>query len=318
MAHPNIDRTPGPDVLRRRHPIALLVSAAVLLIAGPAQSAGPVVCPPDLQSCIVTVDAPGTGGQSAGPVVPVSAGNRTCVIDRTGVVVPCVVDQWGWFNNLDDCYYRLRDPQPPASEIVWEGHYPQGAVYNVTCVDPLGAPGTSGGWTWLASAPDGYGATGITAGELAARAVDAMQLRGASVGVAPPPGAEGLVGVPVWMWTDVTPTTWGPNSATATVPGLSVTATAQASKIVWDMGDGTKVTCANPGTKYFAGGVASPSCGYVYKRSSADQPNDAYTVTATTTWVVTWTGGGTTGSLTVTRASTTTIRIGELQVLVTG
>ena len=39
---------------------------------------------------------------------------------------------------------------------------------------------------------------------------------------------------------------------------------------------------------------------------------------ATATWEVTWTGGGTSGTLTVTRSSSTTVRIGELQVLVTG
>ena len=64
-------------------------------------------------------------------------------------------------------------------------------------------------------------------------------------------------------------------------------------------------------------GVDSPTCDHVYEAPSVGQPNDAYTVTATSTWEITWTGGGTSGALTVTRSSTTTVRIGELQVLVT-
>jgi len=84
------------------------------------------------------------------------------------------------------------------------------------------------------------------------------------------------------------------------------------------MGDGEAVTCASPGTPYVRseGSVMSPSCGYRYERSSAQQQGAAYTVTATTTWAVTWSGGGETGALTVTRSSTAQVRIGELQVLV--
>ncbi|MCA0328478.1 MAG: hypothetical protein LCI03_01080 [Actinobacteria bacterium] len=84
------------------------------------------------------------------------------------------------------------------------------------------------------------------------------------------------------------------------------------------MGDGHSVTCTSPGTPYTTsrGATASPTCGYVYESSSASQPDHAYTVVATTTWEVTWTGGGQSGVITTTRVSTTTVRIAELQVLV--
>jgi hypothetical protein len=159
------------------------------------------------------------GGSPAAPAPNSSGGGRECVLEFTGESVPCFTDSWGWFNNRDSCYYLLRDPQPAASDTVWGGNYPHGAVYTVTCTAPLGGPGTSGGWGWLASPPDGYGAASITPGDLAARAVDQMQLSGAVIGMTPGPGRAGLVGVPVWLWTAVTPVTWGPNSATATVPG---------------------------------------------------------------------------------------------------
>ncbi|MEO6821132.1 MAG: ATP/GTP-binding protein, partial [Candidatus Nanopelagicales bacterium] len=169
--------------------------------------------------------------------------------------------------------------------------------------------------TWFATAPPG---TPVSPVQLAQRAVDSMTLRGAEIQMAPHSGAMGLVGLPMWLWTTVGPTTWGPNSATATVPGLSVTAVAKATKIVWDMGDGTRLTCAGPGTPYSAAAstTVSPTCGHVYQRSSASRPGHLYAITATTTWVITWAGGGESGVLTRTRTSAATARVGELQVLI--
>ena len=298
--------------------LTLILGSATAVAATTTDST--VICPPGSPVCWIEVDDP---GQPA-PPPPVgggpgtsTGGTRQCIIDRTGVVVPCFRELWGWFNDRDDCYYQLVEPQPDAVNSAWEGNYPDGAIYAVTCPDPLNAPGTNGGWTWLPSPPDGYGATETTPGELAARAVEQMQLTGPAIRMTVAADQSGLVGVPVWLWTEVTPTTWGPNSATAAVPGLAITATAQATRIVWDMGDGNAVTCLNPGTPYYSGGVESPTCDYVYSASSAGEPGDAYTLTATATWEVTWTGGGTSGTLTVTRSSSATLRIGELQVLVT-
>jgi hypothetical protein len=143
-----------------------------------------------------------------------------------------------------------------------------------------------------------------------------LRLDGAQIAMAPP-AASVLVHVPVWLWTPVSAVTWGPASATAAVAGLSVTATARATRIVWQMGDGHAVTCTGPGTPYQAsyGAAASPTCGYVYQRASAHQPGGAFTLTATTTWQVDWTGGGQAGALTTTRTSTSRVRIGELQVV---
>lgn len=123
--------------------------------------------------------------------------------------------------------------------------------------------------------------------------------------------------MPVWLWTEVGASTWGPTSATASVPGLSVTATARARQIQWVMGDGRTETCAGPGTPYFTGGVTSPTCQHIYERPSASEPGGVFAITATTTWDVTWAGGGASGSLTTTRQSTASVRIDEVQVLVT-
>jgi hypothetical protein len=119
------------------------------------------------------------------------------------------------------------------------------------------------------------------------------------------------------MWTTVTPNTWGPISASASEAGLTVTITAKATQIVWDMGDGHSVTCTSPGTPFTNGdgGRQSPTCGYTYDQPSRDRAGGKYTVTATTSWVVNWAGGGATGEIDQTRTSATTVAIDELQVV---
>jgi hypothetical protein len=148
------------------------------------------------------------------------------------------------------------------------------------------------------------------------RAVERLPLGVPQIGMTPYAGKTGLVGLPIWLWLEGD--SWEVTSATASVPGLSVTATATPVRVVWDMGDGTVITCYSAGVPYEEsfGGEMSPECGHMYERPSAGQPDDAYPVTATTTWDITWSGGGESGRLTQERSSTTSARIGELQVLV--
>jgi hypothetical protein len=158
----------------------------------------------------------------------------------------------------------------------------------------------------------------LTPAALAQMAVARLVLPEPDIGSVPEVGPDrvGLVGMPVWLWTD--PADWRPIRATAAVPGMSITATARIIQVVWDMGDGSKVTCRKPGTVYrdrFANRM-SPDCGYRYQQPSSEQPNDAYTVTATATYQITWTGAAS-GSMTRTRSSSVPLTIGELQVLVT-
>jgi hypothetical protein len=141
----------------------------------------------------------------------------------------------------------------------------------------------------------------------------------------PPPGiqtspaasSDQIVNVPTWLWVD--PATWGPRSATASVPNESATATAVPITVTWTMGDGSRVVCRGPGTPYTEGDPArpSPTCGHTYLRSSARQPGLRYPVTATTTWRITWTATGVvsaSGTLApLLRTSTTTLRVAEAQ-----
>jgi hypothetical protein len=164
------------------------------------------------------------------------------------------------------------------------------------------------------------GGAAPTPAQLAQQALAKIHLLGARIGIAPQPGGAGAVGLPVWLWTAVTPGTWGPLSATASAGGITVTITARASRIVWDMGDGHTVACASPGTPYRAsyGMASSPTCGYTYPRPSSTlgHPHGRFTITATTFWTVTWAGGGQTGTLTPTSRSQSSVEIGEIPVVV--
>ncbi|WP_392893222.1 ATP/GTP-binding protein [Streptomyces sp. LN699] len=124
--------------------------------------------------------------------------------------------------------------------------------------------------------------------------------------------------MPVWMWSKPGPSRTGPTSASA--GAVTVTATARVRTVVWSMGDGTTVPCAGPGTPYEPrfGKEPSLTCGHVYTRTSATAPGGRFPVTATSTRDVRWEGAGQSGTLTVARASSTGLAIGELQVVGAG
>ncbi|MGQ4356571.1 ATP/GTP-binding protein [Streptomyces drozdowiczii] len=168
---------------------------------------------------------------------------------------------------------------------------------------------------WAADAP---AADAIDPAVVAQMAMDKMTLAAPRIHISPKPGGTGLVGMPVWMAVDQSPTTYGPNSATATAGGVTVTATAKVTSIVWTMGDGTSVTCNGPGTVYQKsfGMKQSPDCGHVYKQTSADQPGGRFRVGATATWTVDWQvtgGGGETGQMTAVRDASVAVTIVESQ-----
>jgi hypothetical protein len=304
--------------------ILTAIGMPVPAAADPSPGSGGVICPP-LEDCTVIAQTPGgRGAHRTAGVTPITTGPGSSASSAGcwfgDEAVDCQHPDFGSWNAGDGCWYKPESPQPPKSDPVWQGHT-DGVIYQASCM-PF-SPGTSaGGWVWrpdpVAGGPGAGAVPAVTPEMLAARAIRQLPIRGPLIGMAPRPGSIGLVGLPVWMWVQVTPATWGPASATASVPGLSVTATARATQVVWDMGDGHRVTCDGPGTPYepWFGGRMSPTCGYRYDQSSARERDSAYEVTATTTWQVTWAGGGASGALAMERSSSTTARIGELQVLV--
>ena len=233
------------------------------------------------------------GTATAAPVDPLPSGGVTCT------------------NNTDCTVGASRPSQRPKPEPTAGNPAPgngpvepplQACIDAVTCELPEQAP------------PEGQP---VTAAQLAQEQFAKLPIKGPQIGIAPKQTGSGLVGLPVWLWTTVNAATWGPYTATAAVPGLTVTAVAKATRITWNMGDGRQVVCRNPGTEYKAtfGNTASPTCGYRYARASRARPNGTYTITGTTTWVIHWAGGGAVGVIDQTRQTQIPVRIDELQVV---
>jgi hypothetical protein len=154
---------------------------------------------------------------------------------------------------------------------------------------------------------------------LAAEAEKNLKLPAPSIQANPPTGDEQVVNVPTWLWIDRGG--WKSITATASVPGESVTATARPLRIVWSMGDGSSVTCSGPGTAWSSGddsSSSSPDCGHTFTVSSAGQPHGAYAVSATIEWQVVWHGGGAQGVFPNLRSeAAVAMRVSEVQALVT-
>ncbi|MEV8504485.1 hypothetical protein AB0368_06590 [Actinoplanes sp. NPDC051475] len=190
-----------------------------------------------------------------------------------------------------------------------------------------GQPEGEGGWYFKACSY-GDGSTGFNTGGLVwlgqpppppDPAVLARQARSRltfpPVVIAVNPQTETWVHLPVWL---AIPNGWQPQSATASVPGMSVTATARPEKVTFDMGDGTSVVCTGPGTVYRPGvhdpESSSPDCGTTYRT-----PAESYRITATVSWSVTWAGGGESGTLEgLSSSGSTTMRVAESQAVITG
>ncbi|MDT0307274.1 hypothetical protein RM780_09895 [Streptomyces sp. DSM 44917] len=168
---------------------------------------------------------------------------------------------------------------------------------------------------WIPDAQDAEEAAGPSPAQLAEQARE--QLRLPAPEIAASPAGDQLVRVPTWLWLE--PGSWEEISATASVPGVSVTAVATPRSVTWSMGDGSEVVCSSPGTPYEAGGApgrSSPDCGHTYTDSSAGQPGDSYPVSAEVTWTVTWSGAGESGEFPgLTTSSSTSFRVLESQAL---
>ena len=292
-----------------------LAVGSLLLGAIPAIAAGPPVdCGSEAQwdgrQCKITATTPGrtsaktlSDGGSGGQSAP-----RTCSFGS--IPMPCQDPQLGWWSDSKGCYVQLSNPQPPATALAWAGHT-DGAIYD--CALPRS--GVFGGLQymfWSATAP-----AGPDPRVLAQQAIASMNLRPISIGIVPEdrPGSVGLVGMPVWLWAaSPDAQSWGPITRSASASGVTVTATAKVQRVRWQMGDGAVVVCTGPGTEYQDrfGKADSPTCGYTYRKQGT------YTVRAESQWSVVWSGMGASGTIPVLLTDSTTITIGELQVITTG
>ncbi|MGW4101893.1 ATP/GTP-binding protein [Streptomyces sp. NPDC004976] len=288
--------TPRMTVLAALSLAALSVPAVAVADEGPKGS-GNTTC--DLYTCRVEVNVPGQAGGQDNGSGGTGAGGSGNAGDKA--------------DGGKNCTYQLVDPPPPAGSLDWEGHEPgDGAVYVETC-RWNGSGDSIVRRVWLAEPP---GEDAVDPAVLAQQAVDKMTLLGPDI-ASPRSAGRYTVGVPMWMWVNQSATTYGPNTASASAGGVTVTAVAKVSKIAWRMGDGSTVTCTGPGTPYSgsAGMAESPTCGHVYSTTSAGAPDGKYAVAATSTWTIDWQGGGAAGQLTEIRQSDVQVAVGEVQVV---
>lgn len=301
----------------RRLPAVLLAAALTSLLAlvapaGPALADPGADCPIGQTDCSVWDDDPGLpgdpgdGGGDGDDGDSGGGGSAKC--RWNGKTIPCWDDVLGWFNNGDGCYYKLATPQPPDT--------PEGKQWYVrTCNGgDLGAQDS----ILLDAPPPGFGSPPDPE-EIALRLLASIDLLPPRISVAPrKTNGPGLVGLPVWMWASPGRNYFGEPALTAsdTERGVTVTITAKVERIVWNMGNGVKVTCTGPGTEYKTSGryagQPSPDCGY----DSGYPTAGTYRVSATTYWLVQWSGGGESGVFRPTRTSNSAqIQINELQVV---
>ncbi|MDM4721952.1 hypothetical protein QTQ03_20990 [Micromonospora sp. WMMA1363] len=264
-------------------------------------------CPPGQHDCDVWDDDPGTPG-SGGPGGGGPGGGDGGKCQWNGRTVPCHDEILGWFNNGDGCYYKVVEPRPADTPVGFDW-------YLLTCNGgDLGSQRTE----LRDTPPPGYGAPPDPE-ELARRALASIRLLPPRVAIAPRKDiGPGLVGLPVWMWASPGSTYFGPLRASAADRGLTVAIEAKVDRVVWDMGNGVRVTCTGPGTPYSSTGAhagkPSPDCGYHRGYPTAG----TYRVQATTHWTVRWwIDGGVEGEpIPQTRTSNiATIQINELQVV---
>ena len=293
--------------------LATIMVAAALVVVGattPASAAGDENCwyetDPGTGEVKLVCEDPGNSDDDNGD--PGSGGSSTCTY--AGNEIPCTGPEGSVWSSKYKCWIGARGPDdmvPPEGQTKEDGWW-------YVCYFP--PPGSSWEYMWIET-----GEVGIDPVVLAQRAIASMDLDPIKIGIVPEsaPNRVGLVGLPVWMWVDSpTDDTFGPITASASEGSVSVSATASVANIVWDMGAGTTVTCTGKGTPYadHYGKQDSPTCGHRYEKMSTDQPDEAYQVTATSHWVVEWTGGGQSGTIEFDLTTDALpIRIGEAQVL---
>ncbi len=274
--------------------VSLLVAASVLLTARPAAADpyGSVDCQrePTNPRCVITV------GTSSAPGSKGATGTSACH-DQLGRVVPCFLEGSGWYGG-DGCYYQPATGTDLAAAQAFAGVPDPGAAWYVGVCGYPPVPGYTR-----------FRVFGTPPGPqlLADEAVKALRLPSPVIQVNPTPPAPQIVYFPTWVWLGAD--SWGPRSATASVPGMSVTATAKPVRLVLSTGDGASVTCSGPGTAWTPGANAiapSPTCGHTFTSPGS------YPVTVTVTWNVSWAGGGVTGTAPgMTTTATLTVAVVE-------
>jgi hypothetical protein len=313
------------------------VALSVLAVPSPASASdGSGGCSTSQLSptCTVAVGNGGSNGssdQGGNTGAPVNFSPLPASCTYQGQAVTCQTSDGWWSNQPGNCigYVQLAPPAeqsvPPSGESAGVGAW---YVCTAYCPPPvIGGRDCYGGTFWSDVPPAGI--TTYTPAQAAALLVKSFPLIGITIGMAPedkthtddPVGTAAYrrtwVGIPVWLWVqNPQPQNFGPYSKSATLGGVTVTATAQVQSVTWSSGDGQMITCG-AGTAFDETAMQdelatdSPTCGFRYQKTSGTL---TFTVMATSNWIVRWAGGGTNGTTAVpTVRSATQIHVGQLE-----
>lgn len=226
--------------------------------------------------------------------------------------VPCSTALGSW-SSYASAWCRIAPEQPDHSQPIWAGQT-TGSIYACTRpgFDGLPNPGETV-LRWLPGPPEAAAAPDPE--DLARRLLASIDFQAPEIGMFPRGDSTArmsYVGWHMWLWAAPSSALqWGPVTDSITEAGVSVTLTARVTGLTWNMGDGGRVSCAK-GTAWSevaTGGrnVASPDCGYVYRREGR------HTVTVTSDWAVEWAGGGRSGSLPFSLSRSAGVLVGEMQ-----
>ena len=194
----------------------------------------------------------------------------------------------------------------------------EGAWYYTTCrYADTGALTYAGYWQYEPGDPAD---PGPDLAALARQAYDQVPLTFPAPATSPAIDVDQITGLPTWLWID--PAGWRELTARAEIPGFWVEVTATPQRLVWEMGDGTRITCDGPGTAYdpaLPANAQNTDCSHVYRYVSTDQPGGRYAASVTTEWTVRWQAStGATGELAdASRTTTFDLAVGERQAVIT-
>jgi hypothetical protein len=279
--------------------LCLLVAAAPVF-GGAGRALGAAAadddgCAPYLAGTVVPVPC------SSGSGTPGSQGKAGGGASATGV---CTVLELGQAQAQN-----LGLPWPPPAGEAW------------ALLDCIGGAIGSGPQAVLVNTDTR--AAQVTPEQLLIQALKELRVPALSPATAPPPGSDGLVGLPEWFW--IPASSWHALTVTVTAGPVWATVTATPTGLSVDPGTGASpVSCAGPGTAYDPAEPAPEQrtdCAYTYVAPSAGLPGDAYSASVTVVWQVTWTGSGGAGGVLAPALSVPVgipIRVAQAEALVTG
>jgi hypothetical protein len=282
--------------MRGKRAWALIGTLAALLFAiAPATGAPqPGTCPiVGDQGETVWVKCAVAGGRGGSdqidpppPPSEADAGPRTCHFGATEVACSTYAGTWS-----GTCYVATASPQPPPSDPIWNGQT-TGVIVSCTphpCLVALRdrveeCPTRYEFWSANAAPVN------VDEEALARQALAQLDLDPITLGMAPKPDLADpnvLIGAPAYFWAEGGTPAIGPISTTVTEQGITITLNATMDTVTYTTGDGTTLTCtrdqiATPPTNMTLQGT--PDCGHRWESSGT------YTLTATSSWTITWQG----------------------------